>query len=345
MYITCPICGYERHLQENIIPDTASVASCPKCGGKFRIRDPQSADFIPGIITSDEQHRRILADRALEKRRAAEEARRKAAAAAAAGPAGDPPAQEAGGEAPAGGNKEKPLDMDGAPREEKQRGKTQTGQRSSSRRYGDDDVPWEHPERYGWLGAFWRTIVRVMFHPGDFFGSFRRSNISPMRPAIFFAVMGLFRVIMTYAWGQNVILESLQEAGGNPQILEALRNMLGSIDLPMTILMTPFLRIFELVLFAAFLHLMVRLAMPENADFSTTLRVVAYSSAPEILNVVPAMLISLVGSAWYIACLFIGMRAAHRLTWGKTVMAVLPGFIIWTALSIQYYSTNLSSFL
>ncbi len=80
MYITCPICGYERHLQENTIPASASVASCPKCGGKFRIRDPQSTDFIPGIIISDEQHRRILAERALEKRKAAEEARQKAMA-------------------------------------------------------------------------------------------------------------------------------------------------------------------------------------------------------------------------------------------------------------------------
>ncbi|MFW5734159.1 MAG: zinc-ribbon domain-containing protein, partial [Oceanidesulfovibrio sp.] len=39
MKIVCPECGFARELQEDKIPPTAQVATCPKCRHKFKFRE------------------------------------------------------------------------------------------------------------------------------------------------------------------------------------------------------------------------------------------------------------------------------------------------------------------
>ena len=348
MYIICPICCFERHLADDAIPENASVASCPKCGSKFRIREPRHADFIPGVILTDEQHRRMLADRAVsaqksgllrEHPQSGDEARDAKDAA---------PSDAVRGTHPDPGEKaeERPLSVlpDDGPAPQKSGGRSEGPLwMQGLDPQAEDDVPWEHPDRYGLLGGFWRTIVRVMFHPQAFFGSFGGMNISPLRPALFYAIMGLLQTIMSRIWSISA-LKQLHGTVSDPQAQQAIQSMIDGFSTPMVILLTPFIMIFQLALFAAFFHLMIRLAKPENADFGTTLRVIAYSSAPTILCVVP-MLGNFIGLVWFIAAIFIGIRYAHRLSPGKALMVTLPGFIMWFAIGVLYAGNLVNTLL
>ena len=42
MLIRCPECHFERNIDTAKIPATATVATCPKCGKRFRFRDPHT---------------------------------------------------------------------------------------------------------------------------------------------------------------------------------------------------------------------------------------------------------------------------------------------------------------
>ncbi|MGE4293051.1 MAG: zinc-ribbon domain-containing protein [Desulfovibrio sp.] len=46
MQINCPKCGFSREIPENKIPERTEMATCPKCGEKFRFRSLDSEEFL-----------------------------------------------------------------------------------------------------------------------------------------------------------------------------------------------------------------------------------------------------------------------------------------------------------
>ncbi|MEF2144942.1 MAG: zinc-ribbon domain-containing protein [Desulfovibrionaceae bacterium] len=45
MHITCPQCDFSRNIPDEKIPARSELATCPKCGNKFRFRTLDSGDF------------------------------------------------------------------------------------------------------------------------------------------------------------------------------------------------------------------------------------------------------------------------------------------------------------
>lgn len=68
---------------------------------------------------------------------------------------------------------------------------------------------------------------------------------------------------------------------------------------------------------------MLRLVQPENVQFRTVFRVIAYSAAPTVVCIVP-LVGPLVGSIWFGVCCFIGCKYSMRLPWSRTGLALGP---------------------
>lgn len=66
---------------------------------------------------------------------------------------------------------------------------------------------------------------------------------------------------------------------------------------------------------------MLRLVQPENVQFRTVFRVIAYSAAPTVVCIVP-LVGPLVGSIWFGVCCFIGFKYSMRLPWSRTGLAL-----------------------
>ncbi len=68
-----------------------------------------------------------------------------------------------------------------------------------------------------------------------------------------------------------------------------------------------------------------------TADFSQTLGVLALAAAPQFLNVLTLLpfvqLGSLIG-VWGVLCAYVGLKTAHKLSWGRAVWATLLPFIL-----------------
>lgn len=86
---------------------------------------------------------------------------------------------------------------------------------------------------------------------------------------------------------------------------------------------------------------MLRLVQPENVQFRTVFRVIAYSAAPTVVCVVP-LVGPLVGSIWFGVCCFIGCKYSMRLPWSRTGLALGPLYLIAFAIGMQLIRQFLS---
>ena len=351
------------------IPASATVATCPRCGTRFRFRDPRD-----GHAASSGADAAAAPDGRTARPDEASAAPAPAAAPvphlpteqegddplppgaiiphlddAANGPPETGPANaapetpEGQKEAPARARKAKRpwfgprrADQDSFPDGRHGRNTPEGDYAASSG--GGDDVPWEHPERYGFFASFAQTVLRVMFRAPDFFG--QMGGGAPLtRPVFFYVLLSFFQTIMTRVWSMN----SLQELSQNvtdPQALARIDVLMQGMNTPLMLVMTPFLMILQLFVFAAFYHLMIRLAQPDRASFHTVVRVIAYSASPLVLCVVP-LWGGTVGSMWFLASTFAGCKYALNLSWARTALALLPLFLLALAVMLALVQASL----
>jgi hypothetical protein len=74
-----------------------------------------------------------------------------------------------------------------------------------------------------------------------------------------------------------------------------------------------------------------------TGNLSETLGVLALAVAPQVLNVlqlVPFVEVGNLVSVWGILCAYIGLKTAHKLSWGRAVWATLLPFILVVAVLI-----------
>lgn len=184
------------------------------------------------------------------------------------------------------------------------------------------DVPWEEPKRYNLFMALYQTILRVMFNAPRFFAALPATNGKLTRPLVFYLILGMFQTLVERMW----YLMSIQASGPSitdPKLQEVLGDVAQSMSLPLTILLTPGILAIQLCFFASVFYLMLRLVQPENVQFRTVFRVIAYSAAPTVVCIVP-LVGPLVGSIWFGVCCFIGCKYSMRLPWSRTGLALGP---------------------
>ena len=184
-----------------------------------------------------------------------------------------------------------------------------------------DDVPWEHPERYGIIGSLFQTIVRVMFRAPGFFSTIH-SQSSALRPITFYALLGLFQALCLQIWIST--FADVEAVFSNPIIQESI----SQFSTPMTLIISPFLSVFQLLLFSAFFYLAIRITNPEHANYNLIIRIISYAYAPTVLSIVP-YIGPLIGLIWFVFNIFVGVKYALRLTWQRTVLALSPIFLLW----------------
>lgn len=193
-------------------------------------------------------------------------------------------------------------------------------------------APWESPEFYGFWGSFSRTLLGVMLHAPAFFRNVR-CTLSPLRPILFYVLLSLFQMLASRLWYMKALRE-LTATTTEPQTLAMAENLMQSMNMPLMLLITPFFSIFQVVFLAGIYHIMIRLVQPDRAEFATVLRVVCYSAAPMVFCIVP-MFGSLIASIWFVVSTFIGCKYALDLPWGRTILALLPLYILELAFVSQ----------
>lgn len=343
MNIVCPQCGFSRRLPEDRLPGEVVIATCPQCACRFRfsVRD--------GVLT-------VLPPRGQGAHREADAPQQRPASTALNGTDLPPGAVIPGGagsapaSAPMRDDRERARSAQAPPEDEEDiretarrayareaarfSGPEAEAQAPAAPEWPRDTNPWDAaPANGGWLQAFYQTVLRVMFAAPRFFAGLR-PHARQLRPLGFYLVICVIQTLVERFWGSMIISALTPSAATDPQLERLLELLAPKSDLALSLLLRCGLLVLQLYVFAALMFLAYRLIARERTSFSLVFQVMAYSSAPALLCVVPA-LGSLAGMIWGLACLAVGCRAALRLNWAQTLFGFVPLILVFGPLLLQ----------
>ncbi len=329
MEIICPHCDFSRIVPDDKIPATAEMATCPKCGQKFRFRTleesaPQVRDAAPRTAPAPERSVAPPApplpyeNEPADQRTPSSESR----------PASPAPEGDVFSGLDALGERDEQRDPQ---------------RRSWARSYEDDaydgnreeEVPWERLDVYGFFPGLFQTIKRAMLHPQQFFASMPLGR-GFMRPMVFYVLLSMVYAIMQYAF-ESLGLSMLGRMTDQGEMMGAGEFVGMGAASALILLLYPIVFTVGLFLMAAIYHLFLSLFQAASSGFEGTFRAVAYGSAPSILTVVP-ILGWMVASVWTLVVTIIGLKTIHRTTYARVLIALcaqiitfilLIGFIIY----------------
>lgn len=343
MNIVCPQCGFSRRLPEDRLPGEVVIATCPQCACRFRF---SVRDGVLGVLPprgEDAPH----AAGAPVRRHAATPLKGTDLPPGAVIPGRDedapPTTATRDGQVNAHTQQAQPEEEEDI-RETARRAYEREAARFSGPEAEADtaaaperqwDVnPWDAaPANGGWLQAFYQTVLRVMFAAPRFFAGLR-PHTRQLRPLGFYLVICVIQTVVERFWGSMIISALTPSAATDPQLERLLELLAPKSDLALSLLLRCGLLVLQLYVFAALMFLAYRLVARERTSFSLVFQVMAYSSAPALLCVVPA-LGSLAGMIWGLACLAVGCRAALRLNWPQTLFGFVPLILAFGPLLLQ----------
>lgn len=314
MQIRCPVCDYTREVNLAKIPPTAEFATCPKCRHRFRFRaldleemekpappepNPDHADVWDAVDSLQGHWKERDGD-------------------GAGHPQNTSP--DTSQDAPRGAAEES------------------AGTRRTPSDPQNVAIPWENPRHLGYWPSFLRTTLWALFHPSSFFATLsRRPALLPA--LLYYMILGIVQTICNMLWFHllgPMMSERLIETMGEEAYAKLMEGGADISAFYISLFSVPFQLVLQLFLYAAIIHVIIRLTSPRDSDFALAFKVAAYASAALGLVVIPVagMFLAPIG---YLTLLFIGCRNAFGLTWSKTFMAVTPLYIM------MFFAASLSA--
>ncbi|MCF8142567.1 MAG: YIP1 family protein [Deltaproteobacteria bacterium] len=247
--LVCPFCGFSKKTSEQMIPDRARWAICPRCRRKFEI-SPSSRETDAVAVNTP---------------------------------------------------------VNGGPHD--------TGQESAtgSEREG---APWESRSGDGFVRGMYHTVKSVLFSPAVFF---RRLDFSGGlgEPLAFGLLIGAVGNMFAFFWPVMMISGGLFSFGGAllGQVGAGMIFLILMVAIPVCVTLSMFI-------YSGVLYLLLLMVRGGKNGFEATFRVVAYSQAAQVWELVP-VIGSWIGGIWQLVVQVIGLREIHGVSYLRIILAFL----------------------
>jgi hypothetical protein len=181
-------------------------------------------------------------------------------------------------------------------------------------------LPWEQPG-YPALEALYETAKLFLTAPSQ---AFARMSLTGTlgRPVLYAVIFGWLGIVASQAYSlafRGAIHNLLSGLPGyNPRMIFGLP-VVGTVAV---MFFAPILVLLGILIWSAIVHLFLMLVGGANTGFGSTVRVVAYSSTVQIVQVIP-LCGGTIAAIWALVLYIIGLAIAHRTTQGRSALAVL----------------------
>lgn len=320
MKITCPDCGFFRELVADRAPTRPVVATCPKCGCRFRFQPEDGACRLL-------EHGRAASSRPGDSRPHEDDPLPPGAIVPGRTDAGRTSAPSGTAGTRPDGQAEKAPDRDSAARldnrDSREAETARPANRKSRKRPApeEDDNPWDTaPRPAGYVSAFYQTTLRVMFGAGRFF-THLNPDAPQLRALLYAMIIMLIMLISQYLWLKMIWDMLEQTAPADAPLMILIRFALDNPLFYTLISLASF--VLNIYIASALLFLGFQVIGVKHAAFYIIFQVVAYSTAPLLLCIVP-VLGPYVGFIWCLACLVNGCRMALQIDWPRTLLGFAP---------------------
>lgn len=294
--IICPQCGFSREVNPDQFEGKETViAICPKCACRFRV-SPEKG--VLGIVPP--KGWKVLPKAQLNK------------------------PQEEPQEEP-----EKEQQEEEDIRQIAKRAYEQEAERFSREEKEEPIrvvIPWEQPGGNR-LEAFYQTVVGVMFAAPLFFQNLGTKCLKS-KPFSFYMIVVLLQCIMEGVWGYAFYNFFGKDLNTDPQLQEMIAMLAPGENYLFDLVLRCGMLALKLYVFTLLMFFMFRLVAPGRGTFDLIFQIIAYSSAPAILCIVP-VLGSIAGLFWSIGCLAVGLKSAMQLNWPQTLAGFIPLVLLY----------------
>lgn len=187
---------------------------------------------------------------------------------------------------------------------------------TSDRSEGFHSCPWEKLDETGFLQGFFLTLKQSLFEPTRFFSRLPRSG-GWINPIFYGVLIGTIGNLGGYLLGTLLDIPWVSQGKWSP----GFTLFLG--------LIMPLLVLLGIVLWSILLHASLLLFGAKKEPFEGTLRIISYSSSPEVFNALPGIG-WLVAVIWKLVLTVIGVREVQGVSTGRALLAVLFAvFAVW----------------
>ncbi len=183
-------------------------------------------------------------------------------------------------------------------------------------------VAWENKAQIGFWKALIKTWFNVIFHPKKFFSNMPTTG-GLKTPLLFGIIWGSLGVIIGGVL--NLILQTKGIITPPPGVEAPSKNILMA-SYPIVVVMGPILVVLGLFIAAGVYHVSV-LIFGGRKGFQPTLRVVCYTNALSVFNLIPIVGPIFV-TAYSVVLFCLGFKRAHQITTIKAVFAALLPIIL-----------------
>lgn len=196
-----------------------------------------------------------------------------------------------------------------------------------------EGTPWERRDTIGFASGLIETTQQVLTAPAAFFRSMPVTGGigSPLLYGLILGYAGIvvsaiYEFVITSVTGST--LGNLGDLGGGNEAMARMMPFIqGGLGLGFKLILGPVFLVIALFLMAGIMHLGLMALGGAARGFEATFRVVCYSEATAVLQVIP-ICGQLIGTVYMIVVLVVGLAEAHGTTRGKALFAVLlPLFI------------------
>lgn len=187
-----------------------------------------------------------------------------------------------------------------------------------------EGTPWERRAEIGIASALIETTQRVLTAPAAFFRAMPVTG-GIGSPLVYALIIGYAGIVISAIYDfvlESVMGSSFARLGGSEAMAGVMPYMAGALGLGMKLIMGPFLLGVGLFVASGIVHLGLMALGGAARGFEATFRVVCYSEAAALLNIVPVCG-GLIAPVIMIVLMIIGVSEAHGTTRGRAAAAVL----------------------
>ncbi len=186
---------------------------------------------------------------------------------------------------------------------------------------------WEKAQGLGHAYAFFHTCVAVLSNPRTFF-----SFILPKGDWVKPTILGLICTIFGSLIGLAYQVAFMTQFGEIVTELATQLSMSRTNATLMLFMSVPWSSMFIYIAHLGILGLSLQFSGVEKFDWSVVARIVGYSNAAHLFMIIPPVMEIPVGHFFSIVWLFnleiTGVQQFFKLTFGRTMLAVIPGFLV-----------------
>lgn len=174
--------------------------------------------------------------------------------------------------------------------------------------------PWEDLESLGFFQALGVTVKQSLFRPVEFFSVLPKKG-GLLNPLLYALIVQTIGNLGAYLSGMAVDSPFFAQ----PKLTAGTMAVMG--------ILVPLMVLLMLFVWSVLLHVSLLLVSSTREDFETTFRVVSYSSAADLLNIVP-LVGWLAAFVWKIYLLIRGIREVHHIGTGRSVAALAVPMVL-----------------